>query len=107
MTKTETLPTVLHVYIVAYKNNHLLSTPCLEKTFISTGFSNWKDATANFAKHEGSRCHKDSVLKTITLPGTTSDVGEMLLSQLAKERLFFEVAVERSLVLKARPCLSR
>ena len=73
--------------IVVFKNNHLLSTPCLEKTFISTGFSNWKDATAKFAKHEGSRCHKDSVLKTITLPGTTSDVGEMLSSQLAKERL--------------------
>ena len=49
--------------------------------------SNWKDATAKFAKHEGSRCHKDSVLKTITLPATTSDVGEMLSSQLAKEWL--------------------
>jgi len=54
---------------------------------ILTHFSNWKDATAKFAKHEGSQCHKDSVLKTITLPGTTSDVGEMLSSQLTNERL--------------------
>ena len=73
--------------VVAYLNNHLQSAHCLEQTFISSGFSNWKDATAKFAKHEGSRCHKDSVLKTITLPATTSDVGEMLSSQLAKERL--------------------
>ena len=69
-----------------YQNNLLHSAHCLEPTFISTEFSNWKDATANFSK-QGSLCHKDSVLKTITLPATTSDVGEMLSSQLAKERL--------------------
>ena len=63
------------------------SAHCLEPTFISTGFSNWKDVTAKFSKHEGSLCHKDSVLKTITLPATTSDVCEILSSQLAKERL--------------------
>ena len=73
--------------VVAYQNNHLQSAHCLEQTFISSGFSNWKDATAKFANHEGSRCYKDSVLKTITLPATTSDVGEMLSSQLAKEQL--------------------
>ena len=73
--------------VVAYQAKHLQSTHSLEQAFISTGLSNWKDATAKFAKHEGSRCHKDSVLKTITLPATTSDVGEMLSSQLAKERL--------------------
>ena len=66
--------------IVAYQNNQLQSAHCLEKTFISTGFSNWKDAIAKFTKHEGSRCHKDAVLNTITLPATTSDI-------LAKERL--------------------
>ena len=73
--------------IVAYKNNHLHSIPSLEKTFVSTGFSNWKDAIAKFSKHEGSQCHKDSVLKTVTLPTTSSDVGEMLSSKLAKERM--------------------
>lgn len=73
--------------IVAYKNNHLESDRCLEQTSISTGFSNWKDAATKFCKHEGSRCHKDAVLKTTTLPATTPDVGEMLSSELAKERL--------------------
>ena len=62
-------------------------TICLEPTFISTGFSNWKDAAGKFAKHECSLCHKDSVLKMITLPATTSDICEMLSSQLTKERL--------------------
>ena len=59
----------------------------MESTFISTGFSNWKDAVAKFSKHEGSRCHKDSILHTVTLPATTSDVSELLSTQLAKERL--------------------
>ena len=59
----------------------------MENTFISTGFSNWKDATARFTKHEASQCHKEAVLKAITLPATTSDVGEMLSSQLARESL--------------------
>ena len=72
--------------IVACTNDHLESDRCLERTFISTGFSNWKDAAAKFCKHEGSRCHKDAVLKTTTLPATTPDIAEMLSSQLAKER---------------------
>ena len=33
------------------------------------------DAIAKFSKHEGSQCHKDSVMKTVTLPTTLSDVG--------------------------------
>ena len=32
--------------IVTYKNNPLHSIPSLENTFVSTGFSNWKDAIA-------------------------------------------------------------
>ncbi len=75
------------ICVLAYKNNHLHSTPFIEKTFISTGFSNWKDAVAKFTKHEGSQCHKESVLKMVTLPATTSDIGELLSSQLATERL--------------------
>ena len=38
--------------IVAYQNNQLQSAHCLENTFISTGFSNWKDAIAKLTKHE-------------------------------------------------------
>ena len=73
--------------VVACQKNLLQTAHCLEQAFISAGFSNWKDATAEFSKHEVSRCHKDSMLRTITLPATTCDVGELLFSQLAKERL--------------------
>ena len=73
--------------VVACQSNLLQSAHSLEQTFISTGVLNWKDATAKFSKHEGSRCQKDSMLKTITLPTTICDVGEVLSSQLAKEWL--------------------
>ena len=43
--------------------------------------------TAKFTKHEASQCHKEAVLKAITLPTKTSDVGEMLSSLLGRERL--------------------
>lgn len=59
---------------------------CLEKSFISTGYSNWKDAVSKFTKHQSSRCHQESVLKTVTLPSTTGNVGIMLCSQLATQR---------------------
>ena len=72
--------------VVAYQNNHLRSVSSLEQSFIATGFSNWKDATTKFRKHEASQCHKEAVLKTITVTAT-ADVGEMLSSQLAKHRL--------------------
>ena len=73
--------------IVANKNNHLHSVSNLEQTFISTGFSNWKDGTTKLMKHEASECHKVAVLKTITLPATTGNVGKMLSSELGKQQL--------------------
>ena len=73
--------------IVVYQNEHLNSVSNLEQTFISTGFTNWKDATSKFKKHENSQCHKEAVLKSITLPVITGNVGEMLSSHLAKQWL--------------------
>ena len=67
-----------------YKNHHLHSVSSMEQTFISTRFSNWKDA---FNKHEASQCHKGSVLKNSTLPSTTGDIEEALSSQLAKQQI--------------------
>ena len=39
-----------------------------------------------FRQHEGSVCHKEAVEKLLTLPATTRDVGEMLVTTLAQER---------------------
>ena len=76
-----------HTCIIAKRNDHLHNVSILEQSFISTGFSNWKDATAKFGKHEASQCHKEAVLKTVTLPAMTPDVSEMLASQLAAQWL--------------------
>jgi len=40
----------------------------LDPSFVSQGFSNWKDATMLFSKHEESGCHKDAVQVIITIP---------------------------------------
>jgi len=73
--------------IRAYSENKLLGVSNLEKTYISTGFTNCKEATSRFASHEGSRCHKDALLKMVALPATTRDIGESLSKQHSKEKL--------------------
>ena len=60
----------------------LQSAHCLENTF-SAGFSNWKEGVVKFNKHEGSCCHKDAILSTVTLPAATDDVTELLFTQLS------------------------
>ena len=58
-----------------------------EAAFISEGFSNWKKNTIKFSSHEGSRCHKEAVLKLISLPSTMKDIGESLSQQHMKEKM--------------------
>ena len=58
----------------------------VKDSFIYGGFCNWKDATRCFSSHEDSATHKTSVEVVITLPKTTSDVGEMLSSALAARK---------------------
>lgn len=33
----------------------------MEKTFISTGYSNWKKALSRFKEHQTSECHKVAI----------------------------------------------
>ena len=49
-----------HVWLIAYRDGKLNSSN-LDKAFILNGFSNWKDASVAFKKHDSSRCHRDSV----------------------------------------------
>lgn len=49
------------------------------------GFSNWKDGTISFKKHERSACHCEAVDVVVTIPSTTQDVG-MQLSARQKEK---------------------
>ena len=71
----------------AYQLNQLHSVSSLESTYISDGFTNWKEASVRFPKHEESNCHKEAMMQTVTLPATTRHIGESLSSQFAAERL--------------------
>ena len=55
--------------------------------FISKRFTNWKDATVKFGIHASSKCHKEAVLKMVTLPSSTKNVAESLSAQLKRENL--------------------
>ena len=57
-----------------------------DEAFISKGFSNWKDATVKFVQHASSNCHKESILKMVTMPTSSRNVAESLSAQLAKEK---------------------
>ena len=44
----------------------------LDLSFISKGFSNWKDATNKFQRHAVSKTHKEAVLKMVTLSSSVN-----------------------------------
>ncbi|XP_071810718.1 zinc finger MYM-type protein 1-like [Apostichopus japonicus] len=75
-----------HTCIQAHNRKiRLISGGNVDLAFISTGFRNWKDATRRFRAHQETT-HKDAVMMSVTLPKTTTDVGESLSSQLVKEK---------------------
>ena len=82
--------------VVAAKTGKMkLSGNMKDSIFLSGGFSNWKDATVGFVKHEKTMTHKIAVDLIEVLPCTTRDVGEMLSSVHAAEK-----AVNRHCLLK-------
>jgi len=54
---------------------------------VTRGFSNWKDGTLSFKKHEKSSCHREAVEVMITLPATTCNVSELLSKQHAIQKI--------------------
>ena len=66
-----------------------------DSTFLSGGFSNWKDATVGFHNHEKSATHKLAVEVVLTLSQTHKDIGEMLSTSYASEK-----AVNRQCLMK-------
>ena len=75
-----------HTCVKAYKEKKLFSNTS-DPSFIKRGFHNWKDATLKFRAHESSNTHKEAILKIVTLPKTTKDVGESLSSAVKLEKL--------------------
>ena len=71
----------------ARSQNKLNRSLNIDLAFLSTGFSNWKDATRKFAHYTSSKCHTESVLKMLALPSSTPNIAEALSAQTLKERL--------------------
>ena len=64
-----------------------LSDNAKDSAFLSEGFSNWKDATVGFANHKKSATHKRAMEVVVTLLQTHRDIGEMLSTSHASEKV--------------------
>ncbi|KAH3700256.1 hypothetical protein DPMN_075229 [Dreissena polymorpha] len=71
---------------MAAKKTGKIGNTKVDGSFISDGFSNWKQGPVKFWKHDGSECHKEAVERLVTLLATTRDVGETLSAGHAKEK---------------------
>ena len=67
----------------------------MDACFISTGYTNWKDATCAFKRHEASDAHKAAIEAIVTIPKTTKDIGTAL-----SEGYKCEVAINRQMLLR-------
>ena len=54
---------------------------CSDPSFISRGFSYWKDGTLRLASHEASSSHREAMQVVIELPKKCANIGEMLSKQ--------------------------
>lgn len=57
-----------------------------DDAFAKSGYSHWKKALERFDKHENSASHREALDLLVTIPSSTSDVGEMLSSAHAEEK---------------------
>ena len=79
--------------------------------FACTGFSNWKDATISYNSHKASLTPKRAVEVVTTLPQTTSDVGELLLTahatwEIQESAVLDHYCWEHSFSCKAGDCFA-
>ena len=55
-----------------------VNTGTIDACFVSSGFTNWKDATYAFKRHEVSNAHKAGIEAIVIIPKTTKDIGTTL-----------------------------
>ena len=85
-----------YLCVIAYKVDRQLWCKNLDPAFISTGFTNWKDANVKLRCHDTSNFHKEVVEELITLPSCTINVAESLSSahkadKLLNRQLFMKI----------------
>ena len=69
-----------HVCVSALKHKKVLTSRS-DPSFISRGFSYWKDGTVRLASHEASSFHREAMQVVVELPKKCADIGEMLSKQ--------------------------
>ena len=67
----------------------------MDACFISTRYTNRKDATCAFKRHKVSDAHKAAIEAIVTIPKMTKDIGTAL-----SEGYKCEVAINRQLLLR-------
>jgi hypothetical protein len=55
--------------------------------FCKFGFSNWKKAIAKFERHHNTKSHHEALDLVVKIPSTNKDVGNMLSSNLAAQKI--------------------
>ena len=104
---------VLHVRMQARSQNKLNWSLNMDLAFLSTGFSNWKDATRKFAQHESSKCHTESVLKMLALHAIvyTKYSGSLVRAntkrKIGSSKVFFENSCKHPIFSMSRPTFKR
>ena len=69
-----------HVCVSALKHKKM-QTSRSDPSFISRGFTYWKDGTVRLASHEASSFHREAIQVVVELPKKCADIGEMLSNQ--------------------------
>ena len=67
----------------------------MDACFISSGYTNWEDATCAFKRHNASDVHKATIEAIVTIPKTTKDIGAPL-----PEGYKQEIKTNRQMLLK-------
>ena len=58
-----------------------------DSAFISAGFTNWNKASEKFSTHEASKCHKEAVMRMVTLPAPTPNIATCLSNEHQREQV--------------------
>ena len=85
-----------HLCMSAEKERKFLSSHRREPTFISNGFTNWKEANKGFSKHQSSACHKEAIEAMYMLPAQiVGHVDELMSDEIKQQK-----AINRKMFLK-------
>ena len=72
----------------------------MEKTYITKGFNNWKEAPKAFVDYQQSKAHRATITYESVVPQCGGDVMEMTVNDLNNKRL-----AERKYLIKIMECI--